>query len=106
MVRTRDKDGSIIRRGQPSCRVPTSLHGELTTDLGRIPYFGLSPPSNGSPHGSHSPTLLPPSPHPPLTHLIRLPPPHPLPTIHLYFPPLFDLITLPSRPSITPSSPY
>jgi len=54
MVRTRGRDSSIVRHGQPRCGVPTSLHGEHAIDLGRIPYSGLSPPFDGSPHGSHS----------------------------------------------------
>ena len=49
MVRSRGRDGSIIRRGQPRRR-------DLAIDLGRIPFSGLSPSSDGSPHGSHSST--------------------------------------------------
>ena len=49
MVKSRGKDGSIIRRGQPR-------RGDLAIDFGRIPYSGLSPSSDGSPHGSHSST--------------------------------------------------
>ena len=56
MVRTRGRDGSIVRRNQRRRGVPTSLHGELAIDLGRIPYSGLSPSSDGNSHGSHSST--------------------------------------------------
>ena len=56
MVSTRGRDGSIVRRGQPKHGVLTSLHGVLAIDLGRIPYFRLSPLSDGSPHDSHSST--------------------------------------------------
>jgi len=56
MVRTRSRDGSIVRRGQPRRGASTSRHGQLPIDLRLIPYFGLSTWSNGgSPHGtSHS----------------------------------------------------
>ena len=78
MVRSRGRDGSIIRLGQPRRR-------DVAIDLGRIPYSGLSPSSDGSPHGSHSSTRLPPTPHPPLTHQILRPPSHLPPTMHLHY---------------------
>jgi len=56
MVRTRGKEGSIVKRGQPRRRASTSRHGQLAIDLRRILYSGLSTWSNGgSPHStSHS----------------------------------------------------
>jgi len=42
MVRTRGKDGSIVRHGQPRRGASTSRDGQLAIDLGHIPYFGLS----------------------------------------------------------------
>ena len=88
MVRTRGRDGSIVRRDQPRRGVPTSLHGELAINLGRIPYSGLSPLSNEM--VPIPPPRLLPSPHPPLTHQILLPPFHPPPTMHLHFLPLLQ----------------
>lgn len=59
MVRIRDKDGSIVRRGQPRRRVPTSMHGQLIIDQGHMPYYDLSIGSDGrSLHAfSHSSTM-------------------------------------------------
>ena len=58
MVRTRGRDGRIVRRGQPRRGVSTSMHGELAIDLGNLPYSGILPSSDpGSPYiSSHSST--------------------------------------------------
>ena len=58
MVRTRVRDGRIVRRGQPRRGVSISMQDELAIDLGNIPYFGIIPPSDpGSPYiSSHSST--------------------------------------------------
>ena len=58
MVRTRGRDGRIVRCEQLRRGVSTLMHGELAIDLGNIPYSGILPPSDpGSPYiSSHSST--------------------------------------------------
>ena len=57
MVRTRGRDGGIVRRGQPRRGVSTSMHGELAIDLGNIPFSGILPSDPSSPYiSSHSST--------------------------------------------------
>ena len=51
MVKTRGRDGSIVRHGHPGRGVSISRHGQLAIDIRCISYFGLSAESDGgSPH--------------------------------------------------------
>jgi len=55
MVRTRGRDGSIVKRGKPRHGVVRSMHGQLVVDLGSIPYSDLSTGfHDGSPHALSS----------------------------------------------------
>ncbi|KAK8470354.1 hypothetical protein PHAVU_004G119050 [Phaseolus vulgaris] len=56
MVRTRGRDGRIVRRGQPRRGVSTSMHGELAIDLGNLPYSGEF--RHAYPHPTISPRPL------------------------------------------------
>jgi len=83
MVRTRGRDDSIVRRGQPRRGASTSCHGQLAINHGCIPYSRLSTWSNGgNPHVHH---IRRPRLHLshlcPLTHLL-----HPCPPTHLLHP--------------------
>jgi len=98
MVRTKDRDGSIVRRGQPRCRVSTSLHGELAINWEESLILGYHHRLIGAHMVPILPPCLPLSPHPPLTHPVCLPPSHPPPTIVL------DFLTPPS--TLAPYHPY
>jgi len=47
MVRTRGKDGSVLRCGNVQRGVSTSMHGHLAVELGNIPYSSSFPKANG-----------------------------------------------------------
>lgn len=50
IVRSRGRDGFLIRRGHVKREVPTSIHGHLVIDFQSIPYSSLS---SGFDVGSH-----------------------------------------------------
>lgn len=88
MVRTRGRDGSIVKRGKPRHGVVRSMHGQLVVDLGSIPYSDLSTGfHDGSPHALSSllqtvflhPLLV----QPPVFTILK--PLHFIITSHIYF---------------------
>ena len=57
MVRTRGKDGSVLRCGNIRCGVSTSMHGHLAIELGNIPYSSSFPITDGQKSIPHPSTL-------------------------------------------------